>query len=216
MNWTCQQTEDRLSEYLDRLLGADERRALEAHAESCAACGRLLARMTAMVSELHRLPPVEAPARLESRILDRTLGPREAKSWWRRFGLFGAILHPRFAMGVATVALSVFFVLQGLGISITQIQLSDLHPGNLYRAADRQAHLLYARGVKFLSDLRVVYEIQSRLAPATAPEPEPEAEPRSEEDGREQPRPQPQNRADEPRPFIPVLAHALTPGRSLP
>jgi anti-sigma factor RsiW len=214
MNWTCQQTEDRLSEYLDRLLGAEERGALEAHAASCALCGPLVERVAALVSGLHRLPPVEAPARLESRILDATLGLREAKSWRRRLGLFGAIFHPRFAMGMATAALSVFFVLQGLGVSVTEIELADLHPANLYRAADRQAHLMYARSVKFISDLRVVYEIQSRLSPASAPEAEPEAEPRPEGEGQEDRRPQPQNRADELRPIFPVLANTVVPGRS--
>lgn len=214
MNWTCQQTEDRLSEYLDRLLDAEARQALEAHATACDLCGPLVERMAALLSGLHRLPPVEVPARLESRILDATLGPREAKSWRHRFGLFGAIFQPRFAMGMATAVLSVFFVLQGLGVSVTEIELADLHPAKLYRAADRQAHLLYARGVKFISDLRVVYEIQSRLAPAPAPDTEREAEPQPEGEGQQDRRPQPQNRADELRPIFPVLANTVVPGRS--
>jgi hypothetical protein len=43
------------------------------------------------------------------------------------------------------------------------------------RTANRQAHLTYARGAKFVNDLRVVYEIQSRLGsqpePQSAPQP---------------------------------------------
>jgi len=34
---------------------------------------------------------------------------------------------------------------------------------NVYRNTDRQAHLAYARSTKYFSDLRVVYEIQSKL-----------------------------------------------------
>jgi anti-sigma factor RsiW len=215
MNWTCQQTEDRLSEYLDRLLAADERAALEAHAAGCAVCAPLLERMEALVGGLHRLAPVAEPAGLVGRILDGTLGPREAKDWRRRLGWFGGVFQPRFAMGMATAALSLFFVLQGLGVSLTEIELADLYPRNLYRAADRQAHLLYARGAKFISDLRVVYEIQSRLQPASETEAEGEGESDSEGAAPEDRRPRQQNRADEVSPHHYVLANVLLPGRSL-
>jgi hypothetical protein len=42
-------------------------------------------------------------------------------------------------------------------------KLADLRPAAIYQSADRQAHLVFARSVKYVSDLRVVYEIQSRL-----------------------------------------------------
>ena len=49
------------------------------------------------------------------------------------------------------------------GISLRKPKLADLHPVNVYRNADRRLHLAYASSVKYVSDLRVVYEIQSRL-----------------------------------------------------
>jgi Mg-chelatase subunit ChlI len=49
------------------------------------------------------------------------------------------------------------------GFSLRKPKLADLRPAAIYRNADRQAHLAYARSVKYVSDLRVVYEIQSRL-----------------------------------------------------
>jgi hypothetical protein len=54
----------------------------------------------------------------------------------------------------------------------------------LARAANRQAHLVYAHGAKFVNDLRLVYEIQSRFsAPEAAgsgeanPAPQPPLDP---------------------------------------
>ena len=40
---------------------------------------------------------------------------------------------------------------------------TSLNPVNLFRGANRQVHLTYARGAKFVNNLRVVYEIESRL-----------------------------------------------------
>ena len=76
-------------------------------------------------------------------------------------------------------ALSVFatfgILIQATGLDMRKISKADLNPMSMFRATNRQAHLTYARGVKFVNDLRVVYEIQSRLqgspaAPAPAPQ----------------------------------------------
>ncbi|HMD32521.1 MAG TPA: hypothetical protein VKG84_11475, partial [Candidatus Acidoferrales bacterium] len=55
-----------------------------------------------------------------------------------------------------------------LGINPKKITADDFNPINIYRAADRHAHLTYARGVRYVNDLRVVYEIRSRLEEASA------------------------------------------------
>jgi len=54
-----------------------------------------------------------------------------------------------------------------------------LSPANIFRTANRQVHLTYARSAKFVNDLRVVYEIQSRLQPG--PEPSPNSAPAPEQ-----------------------------------
>ncbi len=75
---------------------------------------------------------------------------------------------------------------------------------NVYRNADRQAHLVYARGSKFVSDLRVVYEIQARFRQdsdlpttpeSTMPEASPEKQP-GRTDGSTPASPKQQNRAN--------------------
>lgn len=213
MSWTCEQVESRLSESVDHLLAPGEQQEFLAHAESCARCRPLVAQVRGVVAQMHGLEPLEVPAQLTSRILEATLGLRTERPGWRAWlGRGQFVFQPRFAMGVATTALAGFFVFQGLGISLAELS----SPASFYRAANRRVHLIYARGVKFFNDLRVVYEIQSRLQPETPPEPPPEAQPSPEGKA---PKPEPgkeRNRADEPKsnPVMLVATLSGCPGRS--
>jgi anti-sigma factor RsiW len=165
MTWTCEQIEARLSDYVDGLMPPAERRDFAAHTESCADCAPLLASVLGLVQNLHALEAIEPPPRLAYTILNQTLGPREqAKGFRGAFGWLNALLSVRFAYGAISVAASLVILLTASGFSFRKPKLADLSPVNLYRTADRQAHLVYARSTKFVSDLRVVYEIQSRLS----------------------------------------------------
>ena len=88
MTWTCDQIEERLVDYLDGLLEGPERADFEAHVMKCAQCAPLLASVTQLVSEMHRMEQVEPPPRLVYAILDKTLGPRETISGWQAFKNF--------------------------------------------------------------------------------------------------------------------------------
>ena len=170
MNWNCAQVEERLSDYLDNLLSAAERAEFEAHAAGCARCTQLVAQVGGLVRRVQSLEPIEAPARLVSAILDQTLGPRAPKHGWRRWLAWApTLLQPRFAIGMATAAASLVILLYAAGLNPAKIRKGDLNPVNIYRSANRQSHLVYARGVKYVNDLRVVYEIQSRLRPPDSP-----------------------------------------------
>jgi hypothetical protein len=57
------------------------------------------------------------------------------------------------------------------GFTPAKLKKTDLSPANVVRSANRQVHLTYARGAKFVNDLRVVYEIQSKLQPEPEPMP---------------------------------------------
>jgi hypothetical protein len=74
-------------------------------------------------------------------------------------------------MGVATVAATLLIVLYTAGMSPAKLKKADLSPANVFRTANRQVHLTYARSAKFVNDLRVVYEIQTRLQPDAEPSP---------------------------------------------
>ncbi len=172
MAWTCEQIEGRLSEFLEGTLAADERAALEAHTASCERCARLAHGLAFTLQSLHRLEPLAPPPQLVDRILRETLGPRAEKkrflSGWLAW--LRPVWQPRFAYGAVSVLVTLAVLSQAFGVRWHKPSLAALHPVALYREADRHAHLIYARGTKFVSDLRVVYEIQSRLRPALEPE----------------------------------------------
>jgi anti-sigma factor RsiW len=164
MTWTCDQIEARLSDYLDGLLHGPEKVAFDDHVAECRQCAPLLASVRNVVSEMQALKPVDAPPRLIYAILDQTLGPRETVTTWQALGNFiRGLASPKFAYGAASLMASFLIVLTASGFSLKKPKLADLQPGNIYRKFDRQGHLAYAKSVKYLSDLRVVNEIQSRL-----------------------------------------------------
>ena len=207
MTWTCDQVEVRLSDYLDGLLQAPERAAFEAHVADCAQCAPLLASVQSLVSELQVLEPIDAPPRLIYAILDKTLGPRDTITGWQAFkNLLRGLASPKFAYGTASVMATFLILVGASGFNLRKPKLADLRPATIYRNADRQAHLVYAKGVKYVSDLRVVYEIQSRLRQdqnelQTAPEEslpktEPEKNP-GQTDDHKPAQPRQQNRANE-------------------
>jgi anti-sigma factor RsiW len=223
--WTCEQIEGRLSDYVDHLLAGEELRAFEAHFATCPHCTPLVKSVTSMVAGLHHLEPLEAPAHLASNILDRTLGPRKRKQGVRAWlAWLRPVWQPRFAYGALSLIATVAVLLPALGVEWRKPQLADLNPVNMYRAVDRRAHLLYARGTKFVSDLRVVYEIQSRLRPEPEQQPAPQptkaapGNPPGQSNGPDQKSPRDLNRARDRRGPSPVLACALTGAvtRSLP
>lgn len=173
-NWTCAMTEDRLSDYVDGLLNAGDRAAFEAHRDSCAACAALVARVSGAVQKLQTLPAVVEPPHLVYAILDATLGPRKAEEGWRAwFRWLRFVWQPQFAYGALTVLVTIGVVSHALGVQWQKPTLADLSPVAIVRNVNRHAHLAYARGSKFVSDLRIVYEIQSRLRPDAEPEPQP-------------------------------------------
>lgn len=192
MPWSCEQFEARLSEYLEGLLSASDRASLAEHLQSCPRCSALRDEVGQAMEALRAVEWVPAPPRLVERILAETLGPRhqpEGLTWaWptQWFGWMRPVLAPRFGMGLAAALLSATLVFQALGISPRNLRAADFNPVQVYRNANRHLHLAYARGAKFVSDLRVVYEIQSRLQ-VTQPEsaapaqPQPEAKPKPRE-----------------------------------
>jgi anti-sigma factor RsiW len=164
MTWTCDQVEAQLSDYLEGMLQAPERVAFEEHVQKCAECAPLLASVRTLMSELQEMGEVEAPPRLVYSILDKTLGPREQVTGWQGFRNFiRGMATAKFAYGAASVMATMLILFGASGISLRKPKLADLSPSNVYRNWDRRVHLTYASGVKYVSDLRVVYEIQSRL-----------------------------------------------------
>jgi anti-sigma factor RsiW len=202
MNWTCEQTEARLSDYLDGLLQPVEQSAFNRHVNTCEKCAPLVAGVARALGGLYALEPVEAPAELEDAILTATLG---APSWRNLRRWLKGLQSPRFVYSMASVAATLVIILTASGFSFRRPKLADLAPATIFRKANSNAHVVYARSTKFVSDLRVVYEIQTRLSendqnPGTreqsAPQNSPDKQP-GRTDNTNPSAPKQQNRADE-------------------
>lgn len=218
MSWTCEQTEARLSDYLDGVLTPGELAEFRAHMPGCARCAPLVASVSELVTGLHSMEQLETPARLVYGILDKTLGPRESVTGWRGMlaWLRGATTV-RLAYGALSVAATLIIFVTAAGFNWRHPKLADLKPATVYHNADGTAHRAYAHSVKFINDLRVVNEIQSRLREendlranpeSTVPESSPQKQPGSS-DGSKPASPRQQNRANDLARHLEVLAVEL-------
>jgi anti-sigma-K factor RskA len=164
MTWTCDQIEARLSDYLEGLLPGPERAEFEAHTKTCAECAPLIEGVRSLMTHMQSTEPLDVPPHLLRAILDQTLGPQQKATGWKAFQSFiRGLATPRFAYGTATVMATFIVLLNASGLSWKKPKLADIRPATVERNIVRQAHLKYAQTVKYVSDLRVVYEIQSRL-----------------------------------------------------
>src|SRR5262249_11694492 len=99
--------------------------------------------------------------------------------WGRRlFGKwFEPVLQPRFAMGMAMTMLSFAMLFKFANIPERSLKPSDLDPVKVWAAAEDKVVRWWERGVKYYENLRVVYEIQTRLRDWTQEEPADETQP---------------------------------------
>jgi anti-sigma factor RsiW len=184
MNWNCVETDKRLSDYLERQMTPEETAAMNAHLADCPNCAALVARVGGVMKMMHAAPAPEVPPYLFNKIISATSGKQLAERGWRRWLRPATIAwQPQFAMGAITIAASFLIVFHAASMSGGQQNLAMLNPLNLFRAADRQAHLTYAHTAKFVSDLRVVYEIQSRFEPDQDQQSAPNATPPAQTPG---------------------------------
>jgi hypothetical protein len=167
---------------------------------------------------LRALPELELPPRFVYNVLDATLGPRESVTGWAAVRAWvRGIASPRFAYGALSLAATFLMLVTLSGFNWKKPRIADLSPVNIYRGTNRQAHLAYARGTKYVSDLRVVYEIQSKLRqdnglPANnegaAPDSNQQKDP-GRTDGTNPATPRQQNRANDINTHLQVLAEDL-------
>ena len=215
MSWSCEQTEARLSDYLDGVLGPAELAEFTAHVPTCPRCAPLVARVSELLNGMHAMEQVEPPPRLVYGILDKTLGPREALTGWRAvWAMLSGKSSLRFAYGALSMVATLVIFVTAAGFNWKHPKLADLKPATVYRKADSNVHVVYASATKFVNNLRVVNEIQSRLRQdselptnpeITLPESSPQKEPGST-DGTRPATPRQQNRANDLMRHIEVLA----------
>jgi Putative zinc-finger len=159
----CSDVEILLAEYVDGTLRGDAKAALESHLLLCEGCRELAQDAAATVAFLSRTASIEPPPELVTKILFQI--PAVKPSLARR--LFGSVLggwlepvlQPRLAMGMGAAALS-FFMLEP---KVHQLTPSDLDPVKVWTFAENRVNRAWERGVKSYQNVRLVYEIQTRL-----------------------------------------------------
>ena len=165
----CADFEILLADYVDGQVPGEQKSAFEAHLSSCAGCRELAEDCKAAVGFMERAALVEAPPELLTRILfEVSSGPSHAvvkPSWIRRVlgRRLETVLQPRFAMGMAMTVLSFAMLGRFSGIQVRQLKAADLDPVKVWTSVEDRVHRSWERAIKYYENLRLVYEIQSRL-----------------------------------------------------
>jgi hypothetical protein len=198
---SCAEFEVLLSDYIDGTLDQATREDLDRHVASCAACAEMFADANAAVAFIGRVSAVTLPPDLVTRIAYQAptgpiFNPLQRRGFWGL--LFGRwlqpLLQPRFAMGMAMTILSFAMLERCTGIQVQHIRPGDLNPVRVWDGFEDRAMRTRDRAVKYYENLRVVYDIESRLRdlreeePAASP-----AQPSSKPEGKQskaQPTPQ--------------------------
>ena len=190
---TCAQCEGMLLDAADGLLLPDEQKHFDLHLAECPACTRLFAdvqRGSAWMELLKEAPPVP-PAGLVDRILARTSGDAEVHASVmaqaaHAASLFGhsqakvlpfrvpahlqqprtrvqrmmhTVMQPRFAMTAAMAFFSIALTMNIAGVRLSSLRASDLKPSSVKKSF----WAANGRVVRYYDNLRVVYELESRV-----------------------------------------------------
>lgn len=172
----CTDLDILLCEYVDGTLDDAVRAQIRLHLDHCPECAELARDAAAAAGFLQQVPVVEPPPELITRILHQTSeAPRPTViqvpgpfDWFRR--LFTPVLQPRLAMGMAMTILSFSLIGRFAGVPVRQLTAADLDPGKIWSTMDAKVHRTYDRAVKYYENLRLVFEIQSRLKEWSAEE----------------------------------------------
>ncbi len=132
----CSELANKIDDFLDGNLAAEEAAQLQAHAEQCAVCGPLLAERTALARELAELP-VDAPA---PDFFDRALATAAAaqspapRSWFSQTSRGVAAIAATLLVAVVLLQAPVF--MPSSEIPEVTITLHEVTPVNLRFASE--------------------------------------------------------------------------------
>jgi hypothetical protein len=207
-NLSCEAWEAMLADALDGTLEARDAEAFAAHSQNCGAgCGELLEeakRGTEWLRFLRQTP--EAPEGLLEKILVGTTGipdtPQLAASGamalprqpW--LGISVGVLQrhvaeSRILMTLAMAFFSIALTLNLTGVRLNQLKLSDLSPSALAASLSHEFYTTSAHLTRYYLNLRIVYELESRVNEMRRDNNAPSPQPQRQE---QTPKPQQQNK----------------------
>ncbi|MGC2401848.1 MAG: zf-HC2 domain-containing protein [Acidobacteriaceae bacterium] len=193
----CDEWESLLADAMDGTLSAADQAAFDRHHVECALCAQMLKETEqgrAWIEYLAVEP--EVPADLLKKILARTTPGAQtgvaapalslpARPAWHRVVLPAVrqMLEPRLLMTAAMAFFSIALTLNLTGIKLTQLRAVDFQPSRLRANLTRQFYSTNAQVTKYYENLRLVYEMESKVrelrrTTETAPVPAPQEAPK--------------------------------------
>jgi len=168
----CAEFDALLSDALDGTLSAAKMASFEQHKNACATCGAMFAEAEAGLKWLETLDEIEPPSNLVHNILAVTSGRAETvraeqvakQPIWDRVRVWvqphvAPLLTPRFGMSLAMAFFSISMVMNVAGVRVRDLRKVDLTPSGITKTYYESQ----ARVVKYYENIRLVYEIESRV-----------------------------------------------------
>lgn len=172
----CGEFETLLTDALDDALDGAKMQAFRAHAATCASCGPMFAEAETGMNYLRVLEEVEPPVHLVHNILAATTekdkpavaAEPERRGLWQRLRgafqpVFAPVMQPRFATTFGMAFFSVTLLLNLAGVRMSDLKSVDLRPSAIRRTATLQIYETQARVMKYYDNIRLVYEVESRV-----------------------------------------------------
>jgi hypothetical protein len=178
----CEEWEAQLADALDGALTEEDRASFEFHATECPMCAMMLGEAEKGQQWLQFLhPEPQIPAGLLQKILTQTTGAAlpaiaasanvaaiplplvAARAEWKHFKGMRRFVEPRMMMTAAMAFFSIALTLNMAGIRFTSLKAQDLRPSTLRSNLQRQFYTAKAPVVRYYENLRVVYEVESRM-----------------------------------------------------
>ena len=180
----CSEFDALLTDALDGLLQGDRLVKFERHTAQCTACSLLFQEAKSGFDWLHALDEVEPPLNLVHNVIAATTGAETVsgaaemmprKSWLaqakeRWLPKFAPVMTPRFAMSFGMAFFSLSMLMSVAGVKPGDLRHLDLTPKGIRKTY----YETQARATRYYENIRVVYEIESRVRQlkkaATTPE----------------------------------------------
>ena len=176
----CEEWELLLTEALDGLLAESDRKAFDTHAGECQVCAQLLGQAKQGQEWLRYLEAEpEAPSDLVERIVGKTSGmaaggplavaaaagmsPAAAPVHVLGLPMRRFVWDTRMMMTVAMAFFSIALTLNLAGVKLTNLKLADLTPASMETNLTRQFYGAKSSLVRYYDNLRLVYEVESKM-----------------------------------------------------
>ena len=165
MKLECHEVENVLGLHAESGLDETQSAMVRAHLSTCEACALLALEIEFTISLCREFPELEPPPRLIERVLQETIGLQQSLSWKEYLRELFRPLYasPRFATGACLAAVSFSIVMNALGVNLGEVRWSEITPRTVVDGLNRTANVAYDNGMRRLNDLKILYQLQSKI-----------------------------------------------------